>query len=72
MDEMTRARVESVVEMSSDIIEAITKNAKVHGADPSLGHIVSSALTLTIRDLNKIAPGFTDHMKSMLEAEKDE
>jgi hypothetical protein len=72
MDEMTRARVESIIEMSRDIMGAIIENSKKHGDDPNLGHIVSSALTLSIRDLNKIAPGFTELMRRMLEAEEDE
>jgi hypothetical protein len=71
MDEMTRARVESIVEMSSDIMEVIIDASKKHGDDPNLGHIVSSSLTLTIRDINKIAPGFTGLMRAMLENEDD-
>lgn len=71
MDEMTRARVESIIEMTEEIKEAIIKASKKHGDDPNLGHIVSSSLTLAIRDINKIAPGFTGLMRAMLENEDD-
>jgi len=69
MDELQRARVESIVELSNDLMEAIIKNAKFHGDDPHLTHIVSAAITLTIRDLNRLAPGFTELMYNMLEHE---
>lgn len=71
MDEMTRARVESIVEMTADIMDAIIKISKKHGDDPNLGHIVSASLTMAIRDINKIAPGFTGLMRAMLENEDD-
>jgi len=71
MDDMTRARVESIVEMTEEIKEAIIKASKKHGDDPNLGHIVSASLTMAIRDINKIAPGFTKLMYHMLENEND-
>lgn len=72
MDELNRARLESIVELSNDMLACIIDLAKTHGNDPMLTQIISSAITLTIRDLNKIAPGFTNHMKDMLEGEKDD
>jgi hypothetical protein len=72
MDELQRARVESIVELSNDLMEAIIKNAKFHGDDPHLTHIVSAALTLTIRDLDRLAPGFTELMYNMLSNERME
>jgi len=71
MDELHQARIESIIELSNDIMQAIIKNAKIHGDDPNLGHIVSSAITLAIRDLNRLAPGFTELMYRMLEHEED-
>lgn len=71
MDELQRARVESIVELSNDLMQAIIKNAKFHGDDPHLTHIVSAAITLTIRDLDRLAPGFVELMYHMMVAEKD-
>jgi len=71
MDELRQARVESIVELSNDLMQAIIKNAKFHGDDPHLTHIVSAAITLTIRDLDRLAPGFVELMYHMMVAEKD-
>lgn len=73
MDELTRARIETIVTMSDDILMAILKNGEVHGLnDPNMAHIVSSALTMVIRDIDRLGPGFTKLMIKMLQAEKDE
>lgn len=72
MDELLHTRLETIVAMSNAINEAIVKSGETHGVnDPHMGHIVSSAITLSIRDLNRLSPGFAELMKHMLEAEHE-
>ena len=72
MDELHQLRVESIMELSEDITEVIVDMANKHGNDPELGPIIGAALTMTIRDINKIAPGFIVFMVSMLEDELED
>jgi len=71
MDELQRMRAESIVELSEDITEVIVDMANKHGNDPELGPIIGAALTMSIRDIDKIAPGFIIFMLSMLEDEDE-
>ena len=70
MDELSRTRVETIVEMSDEILRVILKNCEVHGLnDPHISHIVSAALTMVIRDIDRVGPGFKQLMVCMLDGE---
>lgn len=71
MDELQRARLESIIELSNDMLACIIDQAKTHGDDPYLAQIIGSAMVLTIRDINKISPGFDNFMYRMMEPKDD-
>lgn len=69
MDEITKARVESIVELSDALINETLKCTDRHGFnDPYLAHITLSAYTMAINRIDSVAPGFRDHMVQMLTA----
>ena len=67
MDEITKARVETIVELSDAIIADTLKTVKRHGDnDPHMGHIALSAYTMAINRIDSVSPGFKNLMIKML------
>ena len=69
MNEIQQARVDTIVELSNALLRTTADSIKLHGDDPELDSVLTSAYTLTIRQLNNIAPGFREFMIHMLEAD---
>jgi hypothetical protein len=68
MDEVVKARVESVVELSDSIIKEIIKTTHIHGFnDPYLSHVVVAAVAMSIGRVDSVAPGFRKAILKMLE-----
>ena len=73
MDELEFTRAETIIEISDKTKEIIVDTIKRHGDnDPHMPQLIAAALTLIIRDINKLAPGFTGLMGKMLEEEDDQ
>ena len=69
MNELDMARVEMVIELNNEFVIAIKKIVKTHGDDPRLAHIIASAFTMSIGQIDKLSPGFNDFMIVMLKDE---
>ena len=67
MNELDMARAETIVELSRSLLETIKSNLKVHGNDPRLSSVLAASLTITIKEIDNMAPGFCKHMYMMLE-----
>jgi hypothetical protein len=67
MDELTQARVNTIVDISDALIEQTVNLIEIHGKnDPHNFHILASAYTMTINRIDKISPGFKQFMHQML------
>jgi hypothetical protein len=67
MNELDRARLDTILEINDGFMDYIMKITKTHGEDPELVAILASAFTLSINQIDKIAPGFVKYMVQMLE-----
>jgi len=68
MDEIVKARVESVVELSDSIIKEVVKTTNLHGfSDPYLSHVIVAAIAMSIGRIDSVAPGFRKSILKMLE-----
>lgn len=66
MNELDMARVETVMELNNEFVTAIKKIVKSHGDDPRLAHIIASAYTMSINQIDSLSPGFNKFMIAML------
>jgi hypothetical protein len=71
MNEMNMIRAETIVELSRSMMETIRSELKKHGDDPHLAAVLAAAYTMSIHEVDILAPGFTKLMSDMLKAEKD-
>ena len=67
MNELDMTRVETIVELNDAFNKAIVDITKMHGDDPRLPHMIASAYTMSINQIDKLSPGFTGFMIKMLE-----
>lgn len=67
MDYMTRARVETIVELSDSLLKEALDAIERHGeSDPHVEAILLSAFSMAIKELNKADPTFSSKMIKML------
>lgn len=71
MNELERSRVDAILEINEGIIVHINNIFKMHGEDPELSSILSAAFALSINQIDKISPGFTNFMIQLLSVENE-
>lgn len=71
MDDLTKTRIDTIVQMSDAIIQQTIKEIEIHGMnDPHSIHILASAYTMSINRINSVCPGFKEFMRMMLKDEE--
>ena len=69
-DDVTMTRVDSIITISDNIIKVILDQMDIHGRnDPNLSQVVISGLAMSVLRINKLAPGFKEATKSMLDTD---
>jgi hypothetical protein len=67
MDDINRARLETVLELNNEFIKCIKDVLNRHGNDPELSSILAAAFTTSICQVDAVCEGFKKYMIFMLE-----
>ena len=68
MDELLQTRLQTINDLNRALNEQTAELCMIHGDnDPHMVHIVASAFTMSIKDIDGLAPGFKNLMRKMLE-----
>jgi len=51
-----QVKIDTILDLSGDIIKTINTHLQAHGPDPELNALLSASLVMVIQDLNKVMP----------------